>query len=297
MSAQDCITWQVGNVTIARIVEVANYPDPISILLKDADPGIFEPYASWLQPHFVTPAGEMLIQWQAFAIRTPTRTIMIDTCIGNDRTRHFHIFNNLQTPFLADLAACGVQPKDVDVVCCTHLHYDHVGWNTQLIDGAWRPTFPNAVYLFDNTEYAEIRHMQKEGDWHGQHLPDAIDPIIAAGLHRFIDAPGYRVCDEVWFEHTPGHTAGHCAVHIESEGEHAVITGDLIHHPVQIALPGWHGNFDHDPESAIATRQRFVANNSGQPTMVIGSHFAGPTAGWIVPDGQHNRFTLQRPAT
>lgn len=296
MALKDTREWQIGDVRVIRIVEVAAYPADIGMLLSGAGPDIFAPYQDWLKPHFVTDEGQMLMQWQAFAVQTPTRTMMIDTCIGNDRKLYFDIFNDMQTSFLEDLKASGIDPDVVDTVCCTHLHYDHVGWNTRLVDGKWVPTFPNARYLFDVTEYEEIRHLQEIGDWHGNHLPEAIDPIVEAGLHEFISAPGYRVCDEIRMEHTPGHTAGHCAIYIESRGERAVITGDLIHHPIQFAMPDRHGSFDHDPALGAETRRRFVSRNADGAILVIGSHFSDPTAGWIVPDGNGWRFVTERPA-
>ncbi|ANI80215.1 MBL fold metallo-hydrolase [Sphingobium sp. EP60837] len=295
MALENVKHWEIGDVRITRIVEVAAYAADIGMLLKDAGPEIFEPYLDWLKPNFVTEDGLMLMQWQAFAVQTPSRTLMIDTCIGNDRKLHFDIFNDMQTSFLEDLQASGIDPLKVDTVCCTHLHYDHVGWNTKLVDGAWMPTFPNARYLFDTTEYQEIRHLEEIGDWHGSHLPDAIDPIMAAGLHEFISAPGYQVCDEIRMEHTPGHTAGHCAIHIESRGERAVITGDLLHHPIQFAIPARHGSFDHDPVKGAQTRQKFVSENADGTIMVIGSHFSDPSAGWIIPDGDAWRFVTERP--
>jgi len=160
MPANRLLQWTVGDVQIHRIVEVANHADPIGILLKDATERIFDPFSSWLRPHFISDADQMLIQWQAFAIRTPRLNLMIDTCIGNDRKRFFQVFNDMHTPFLEDLASCGFVPHDINLVCCTHLHYDHVGWNTHLENGKWTPTFPNAVYLIDNTEYAEMRELQ-----------------------------------------------------------------------------------------------------------------------------------------
>jgi glyoxylase-like metal-dependent hydrolase (beta-lactamase superfamily II) len=296
MALENVKHWKVGDVRITRIVEVAAYAADIGMLLNGAGPEIFEPYKDWLTPNFVTEDGLMLMQWQAFAVQTPSRTLMIDTCIGNDRKLHFDIFNDMQTSFLEDLEASGIHPLKVDTVCCTHLHYDHVGWNTKLVDGKWVPTFPNARYLFDTTEYQEIRHLEEIGDWHGGHLPDAIDPIVAAGLHEFISAPGYQVCDEIRMEHTPGHTAGHCAIYIESKGERAVITGDLLHHPVQFAMPTRHGSFDHDPVTGAQTRKKFVSDNADGAIMVIGSHFSDPTAGWIVPDGDVWRFVTERPS-
>lgn len=295
MALKDVKHWQVGDARITRIVEVGAYPADIGMLLEGANSDIFTPYEEWLKPHFVNEQGQILMQWQAFAVQTPSRTLMVDTCIGNDRKLHFDVFNDMQTSFLEDLEASGIDPDKVDTVCCTHLHYDHVGWNTRLIGGKWVPTFPNAEYLFDTTEYAEIRHLEEIGDWHAGHLPDAIDPIIDAGLHKFIEAPGYRIGEEIRMEHTPGHTSGHCAIHVESRGEKAVITGDLLHHPIQFAMPDRHGAFDHDPETGAITRRKFIETNADGAIMVIGSHFSDPTAGWIVPDGDAWRFVTERP--
>lgn len=297
MARENIRQWTVGDVRITRIVEVARHPAPVGMLLAGEGPELFEPYRDWLHPHFIDDEGNILMQWQAFALQTPTRTMMVDTCIGNDRrTLHFDVFNNLQTEFLADLRHAGIDPDAVDTVACTHLHYDHVGWNTRWDGQHFVPTFPNARYLIDRTDHAEMRALEAEGDWHANHLPEAIDPIIAAGLHDFIDAPDHRICEEMWFEHTPGHTAGHCAIHIASRGERAVITGDLMHHPVQCAIPDRHGAFDHDPATGSMTRRRFVEEHGDGSVMVIGSHFADPTAGWIVPDGDAWRFVIDKPA-
>lgn len=295
MSVENIRQWQIGDVRISRIVEVASYPADIGMLLAGAESSILDPHRDWLSPHFITPDGQILMQWQAFAIQTSDRTIMIDTCIGNDRKLHFEVFNDMQTDFLQDLESIGIDTNAVDTVCCTHLHYDHVGWNTRWDGSQFVPTFPNARYLFDRTEYAEMQQLARDGDWHALHVPDAINPIVAAGLHEFISAPGYQICDELWMHHTPGHTAGHCAIQIQSRGERAVITGDLLHHPIQFAIPERHGNFDHDPATAAATRVQFVADHANQPIMVIGSHFNDPTAGWIVPEGAAWRFVTERP--
>jgi glyoxylase-like metal-dependent hydrolase (beta-lactamase superfamily II) len=239
----------------------------------------------WLLPHFATPDGRMIISFQCFVLRSKGRTAMIDTCIGNDRKREFDVFCNMQNTFLEDLSTAGFPAEEVTDVLCTHLHFDHVGWNTRLVQGKWVPTFPQARYLFGRREWQHWTHLRDTGGYHHMdHLQDSIDPILAAGLEQFIDAD-FRLTDEISLIATPGHTPGHVSVLIESRGERAVITGDLMHSPIQIAIPATEARFDMDKPQAARTRCEFVERFSNTGTLVIGSHFPEPTAGHIVPDG------------
>ncbi len=168
---------------------------------------------------------------------------------------------------------------------CTHLHFDHVGWNTELVNGKWVPTFPKARYLFGREEFAHWKHLRDTGGYHDlHHLEDSIDPIVEAGLMELID-PDFQLTDEISLIPTPGHTPGHVSVLIRSKGEEAVITGDMMHHPIQLAVPRTEGRFDMDKPRGAQTRAEFIHRFSNKPTLVIGSHFAEPTAGHIVPDG------------
>jgi len=171
-------------------------------------------------------------------------------------------------------------------VLCTHMHVDHVGWNTRLVDGVWQPTFKNARYLFAEDEWTYWRDEPQE---YGPVIEDSVQPIFDAGLADLV-AEDYRVTDEVWLEATPGHTPGHVSVHIASQGEEAVITGDMIHHPCQIAHADWSTTADWDTEMSRSTRESFIARYAGQPVLIIGTHFAGPGAGRIVKDGDAYRL-------
>jgi len=285
MAAEHIRHWRVGDVDIARIVEVYGFEDDISMLLPEATPEYVQRFG-WLVPHFATPAGRMIISFQCFVLRSKSRTAMIDTCIGNDRQREFEVFCNMQNTFLEDLATAGFPAAQVTDVLCTHLHFDHVGWNTRLVGGRWVPTFPQARYLFGRGEWQHWKHLRETGGYHHmEHLQDSVDPILAAGLAEFID-PDFRLTDEVSLMATPGHTPGHVSVLIESRGERAVITGDLMHHPIQIAVPATEGRFDMDKPRGARTRCDFVKRFSDSGTLVIGSHFAEPTAGRIVADGK-----------
>ncbi len=284
MAAKHNRIWKVGDVEIARIVEVYGWEDDISMLLPDADPAFVQGFP-WLQPHFATPDGKMIISFQAFVLRSRGRTAMIDTCIGADRQREFDVFTNMQTTFLEDMAAAGFPPDGVTDVLCTHLHFDHVGWNTRKVGDRFVPTFPQARYLFGRQEWEHWKHLRATNGYHHmEHLADSIDPVVEAGLVEFIE-PDFRLTDEVSLIPTPGHTPGHVSVLIESRGQSAVITGDMMHNPIQIAVPGREARFDMDKVRAAQTREEFVRRFGNAPTLVIGSHFAEPTAGRIVPDG------------
>jgi glyoxylase-like metal-dependent hydrolase (beta-lactamase superfamily II) len=276
--------WRVGDVEIARIVEVYGFTDNISMLLPDATPQFVQGFP-WLVPHFATPEGQMIISFQCFALRSRGRNVMIDTCIGNDRHREFDVFTNMHTTFLEDLTIAGFPHGEITDVLCTHLHFDHVGWNTRLVNGKWIPTFPQARYLFGRKEWAHWKHLRDTNGYHHMdHLVDSIDPVMEAGLVTFIE-PDFRITEEVSLIPTPGHTPGHVSVLIQSRGQSAVITGDMMHNPIQIAVPDDEGRFDMDKPQAARTRRAFVERFNNTDTLVIGSHFAEPTAGHIVPDG------------
>ena len=207
MAIEHMKTWKIGRVEITRLVEVWKWEDDIWMVLEDSKPPIVHTQP-WLLPDHVTPEGRMFINFQAFVVKSGTRRIMIDTCIGADRERQFPVFTQMRTTFMQDLAAAGVTPNDVDTVLCTHLHFDHVGWNTHLVDGKWVPTFPKARYLFSRKEYDHWQMLRETGGYHGiNHLSDAVDPVIEAGLVDFIPHD-YAISEEIRLLPTPGHTPG-----------------------------------------------------------------------------------------
>ncbi|HTT02587.1 MAG TPA: MBL fold metallo-hydrolase [Steroidobacteraceae bacterium] len=283
--------WKIGDVELVRIVEVNAYEDDMTMLLQQGTPEFVQRH-QWLLPHFATPAGKMLISFQCFALRSRDRRVMIDTCIGADRQREFPVFCNMQTTFLEDLEGAGFAPASINTVLCTHLHFDHVGWNTRLVQGRWVPTFPHARYLFGRREWDHWQHLRRTGGYHHmEHLTDSIDPILTAGLADFVE-PDHRITDEVWLEPTPGHTPGHVSVHISSRGQEAVITGDMMHHPIQFAVPDLQANFDMDKEQGARTRRAFIERYQNQKTLIIGSHFCDPTSGRIVSEGAAWKLAL-----
>jgi len=285
MSIETIKHWQVGDVHIARIVEVNAWEDDITMCIPDATPELVKSLP-WLQPHFATPDGRMLLSFQCFVLRSQGRNVMIDTCIGADREREFPVFTHMQTTFLDDLAAAGFPHASITDVLCTHLHFDHVGWNTRLVDGKWVPTFPSARYYFGRREWEHWKHLRDtDGYHHLAHVQDSIEPVFEAGLVELIE-PDFKLTGELSLIPTPGHTPGHVSVLIQSRGESAVITGDIMHNPIQVALPAREGTFDMDKARGAQTRVEFVERFSESGTLVIGTHFADPTAGHIVADGK-----------
>ena len=291
MSLEHIRSWTIGEVEVTRIVEVNNHVDPLAFLLEGGSRELMKQY-DWLFPHFSTPEGDLMISFQCFVVETPGRRIMIDTCIGNDRWREHAIFNDMQTSFLQDLEHAGYPPESIDTVLCTHLHFDHVGWNTRKRNGEWVPTFPNARYLLGRTEWDHWKQVPRDGTVHAQHLVDSIQPILDAKLTDFIESD-HRVCDEIRLLPTPGHTPGHVSVHIRSQGQEAVITGDMMHHPIQIARPLMPANFCMDKSQACQTRKAFVDRFGGSKVLIIGSHFCDPTVGWIERDKDNWRFRIK----
>jgi glyoxylase-like metal-dependent hydrolase (beta-lactamase superfamily II) len=282
------LSWKVGAVTVTRIVEIE-----VPIAYNAARP--FLPGASpealaaipWLHPHYVTPEGHLKLSIHALLVEAPGLRLVVDTCVGNDRPRSFMGGRPLATDFLQHFEATGWTREGVDAVVCTHLHVDHVGWNTMLQDGQWVPTFPKARYLIGRTEHA---HWSAEGDAEQQQiLADSIQPVFDAGLIDLVEMD-HRLSDEVRLVPTPGHTPGHVSVMIESQGERAMITGDMTHHPCQLAHPEWSPPFDSDPMASAAMRRGVFEDLADQPVLVIGTHYAAPTAGHVKRDGGAFRF-------
>ena len=284
-------TMKIGDVEIIRIVEIPRSTYPTANMLPDSDAGVIARHrAGWLAPFFDDSTGDLGSRIQSYIVRTPDETVVIDTCVGNDKARENQLWNMRQGTWLDDLRAAGVAPEDVDVVLCTHLHVDHVGWNTRLDSGRWVPTFPRARHLFARQEW---EHWSSERDDDTRRiLADSVQPVLDAGLATLVEMD-HRVSDELWLEPTPGHTPGHVSVRLRSGDGDAVITGDLMHHPVQIAEPRWGSHFDTDIEQARKTRRAFCERYADGPVAVLGTHFHHPTAGRIRRHGATWRFTVE----
>jgi glyoxylase-like metal-dependent hydrolase (beta-lactamase superfamily II) len=284
------LSWNVGQATITSIVE-SETPTSPRFLYKDmgkADVLARAEAAPWLRPNFVSDDGYLRQKIQCLMIELGDVVIAVDTCVGNDKTRSNPLWDHLDGTFLDDLTAAGFDPERVTHVVCTHLHVDHVGWNTRLVDGNWVPTFPNARYLFVDPEY---HHWKAEESLFDGEDPfgDSVAPIVEAGLADLVQAD-HAINDQIHFESTPGHTPGHISLVIESDGDRAIVTGDMLHHPMQLADPDLSSMFDTDPVQSRATRKEAFPRWADGKTLVIGTHFGTPTAGLLRADGDAFRL-------
>ena len=285
--------WQIGDVTVTRIVESTF--EGLEAFLPEATPEVVLKY-DWLRP-FLTPEGVLKFSIHALVIETPSRRMIVDTCVGNEKPREvFPIWHMLQTGFLDDLQKAGFARESFDTVLCTHLHLDHVGWNTIKVDGQWVPTFPNARYLIERSEFAfldtegaDADQEQWARDMNAAVMADSVRPVVAAGLVDLVSSD-HVICGEVRLVPTPGHTPGHVSIRIDSRGESALITGDFTHHPCQLAHPEWSLTSDFDPARSAETREGVFSDLAGTPTLVIGTHWPDPTAGRIGRDGNAYRL-------
>jgi len=280
--------WKIGEVSITRVIE-SETPWDGTLLLPEATAANVRKERDWLHPTFTDDAGLLRMSIHAFVIESRGKRIVVDTCIGNDKERPIPEWNRQQWPFLANLEQAGYPRDSVDLVLCTHLHVDHVGWNTMLRGGRWVPTFPNATYLIGGTEW-DFFSTAEEPFLKGP-VDDSVRPVVAAGMSQLVD-DAHRLTDEVWLESTPGHTPGHFSVRISSRGEEAVITGDLMHHPILCRYPEWDNKFDYDGPRAKKTRRAFCERYADSGVLVLGTHFATPSAGRIRKQDDAYRFVL-----
>lgn len=269
--------WQVGEVQVTKIVESEGLWDPTR-LVPQATPEIVLEHDWAVGPFADADTGNLRVSIHTFGLEIGDEKILIDTCGGNDKVRpgspNFHL---QQSDFLERLAASGFPPEEVTTVLCTHLHVDHVGWNTVLDGDEWRPTFPNARYLFGEREW---QHWSVEPQIYGDVAGDSVRPVIEAGRAELV-ASDLRLNDLLWLEPTPGHTPGHHSVRISSDDNDAVITGDLVHAAVQFDHPEWASAPDVDPVLAAETRRSFMERYCDDHTLVLATHLGGPSCGHI----------------
>jgi glyoxylase-like metal-dependent hydrolase (beta-lactamase superfamily II) len=284
----------LGDFTIRKFVEsIGNLPVPAEIfdgmtaerladLRRAMDARCGNPGSS-----------DFYLSMHSFVLQTGGLNILIDTCNGNDKNRTGIMagMNMLNHDYLGNLAALGLKPEDIDVVLCTHLHSDHVGWNTRLENGAWVPTFPNARYLMSEIDVAYYGGLPPDHPQYAltrEAYDDSILPVLNSGQAELIRT-GHLVEREigngVWFEGFPGHTPGNMVIHAQCGGyahQHAIFTGDVFHHPAQIQDPTLHMHVDADAAAGLATRRHFIDSFADRGAILLAAHFPDPTAGRIV---------------
>ncbi|MFE6352912.1 MBL fold metallo-hydrolase [Streptomyces rochei] len=284
-------SWTVGHTTVHRIDETLLPPATGPWLLPGATPEVVT-RQDWLRPDFADDDGVLRLGSHSFALTTGGLRVVIDTGIGNGKTRANPAWHDLRTDYPLRLTAAGFPPDTVDLVILTHLHTDHVGWNTTRTDDGWVPTFPNARYVVSRTE-RDFWAGYAMDEPRRQMFRDSVHPVEDAGLLDAVEVPaeGTDLAPGLRLLPTPGHTPGHVAVRVGGPGGGALVTGDCVHHPVQLAHPELGSCVDIDPALAASTRRSLLASLAGTDTLVLGTHFPPPTAGRVVADGDAYRLT------
>lgn len=285
-------SWQVGNVKITQIIELEEC-EGLQEGIPEATPEEILKI-SWLKPNFINDKGEFKSQIGCFVIESKGLYILVDTGIGNDKFRaDYPFWTNLKTNFLEKLEQAGFSPSKIDFVISSHLHLDHVGWNTILVEDKWMPTFPNSRYLVVEKDFNYWRQFpEKELEADKESFKDSVLPVYERGLVDLI-SDDYAITSEVRLFPTPGHTPGSVSFLISSKEQEALLTGDTIHHPCQLVHPEWETNFDTDKEKSKTSRKALLERFADTNTLIIGSHFASPTAGYVKRDGKAYKFTLK----
>lgn len=286
--------WNIGDIELTRVLEFEGpFEDPM-ILHPGCTSDIIDSHRDWLEPQILDPiTGRLFFTFHSTVIRAANKLILIDTCSGNHKERpHKKRYHQNNWPYLENLWKAGFHPDQIDFVLCTHLHADHVGWNTQLIDGKWVPTFPNAKYVFARRELEHWEQENLRAEYStDEFYEDSILPVIQSGQAMLVGMD-YKFNDNVWIESTPGHTPGHVIVRVESNGQSAVLSGDIMHTALQIAEPQLNSCFCVDPNQARTTRRKFLDTYADTSTIVIPGHFPTPTGGLIKSTGRGLRFVF-----
>lgn len=276
-----------GPFEIERVQESEWPGRAVEFLLLNVTQAQFTETQTSRDERFVNVAqGLLRMSFHSFVVRTAQGVLLVDTCVGNHKDRpslpewHQQIF-----PYVERLNQVGLTPDDIDFVCCTHLHADHVGWNTKLENDRWVPTFRNARYLFAEQEcrFWEQYHVDNPGGPYERAWKDSILPVMEAGLVKRVGSD-YEIMSGIQLRPAPGHTPGNVILELDDGKQSAVMSGDVIHHPVQIERPEWSSNFDLDPDAARQTRLELLARLADSGVILMGAHFAGPTALTIISD-------------
>ena len=287
-------TLRIGDAAIDGVIEAFDGFRAPADIFPDATPELVDSHRGWLEPHSIDPeTGNVILAFRSYLVRTGGLTVLIDTCVGNDKERPLRPnWHRKAWPWMDNLRARGVTPEDVDIVMCTHLHTDHVGWNTRLQDGRWVPTFPNARYLFHEKEYAYWEAEHRRQEWIRDAFMDSVLPVVEAGKAVMV-AGDHEVVDGLWLEPAPGHTPGAVCINLQSGGERAVFCGDLMHHPLQVPEPQWSSVFCTDPDLSRKTRIGFVERHAETGIMVLPTHFVKNGGGHIEGGGPGGKATFR----
>jgi glyoxylase-like metal-dependent hydrolase (beta-lactamase superfamily II) len=282
-------TLMIGAYSVSRVTEL-EFPAFVTLeFLPAATPAMIE-VARRAFPTRFSADGKMVMSFHSFLLRTGRYTIVIDTCCNKSRPGRAQ-FDQGKADYLAGLARSGVKPEEVTHVMCTHLHWDHVGWNTRLLDGRWVPTFPNARYIIAKREYDywNAIYAKDKGNLHALAFEDSVLPIIRAEKAILVQ-DDFELDHGISLEPCHGHTPGHMLINVKSDDKLGVFIGDVIHHPIQFMFPDLSTFADYDMDAARVSRRTLIEKHAGTETLILPQHFASPTCGTIKRSGDGFRF-------
>ncbi len=267
----------IGGAVIDRIEESVCADFNATTFFPKWRPEIVEEHRSWMVPgHYDERRGALKLAVQSWVVRTGKHTVLVDTCVGNDKRSEDHLSWHMKSwPYLERLAASGVKPEQIDFVLCTHLHVDHIGWNTKLENGRWVPTFPNARYIFSKADYDHYEAMFRRNPASRPSFEDSVLPVVAAKRAEIVSG-SHMIGGNFLIEPAPGHTPGHITIKLEDDDERAIFTGDILHHAIQIYHPQWNSAFCADQAQARATRRRVLEHCVESGALMLPGHF-GPS--------------------
>jgi glyoxylase-like metal-dependent hydrolase (beta-lactamase superfamily II) len=285
----------IGQATITRIEESYGPTYPPEVLLPDWDPAVVEEWGPERVARCIEPTTNLaLVSTHTWIVRTTQSTILVDTCCGNGKVRNVETGHGLATDWMHRLVGAGITPDEVDAVVCTHLHFDHVGWNTSFVDGQWVPTFPNARHYINRTEFEfwNPAVTDQEGlEYNGNVFDDSVAPVFDRDLAVLWDGDACVIDDTLTLELAPGHTPGHCIGWLESGGEYALFAGDSMHSPLQLLHPEWSNIACTDLVASVATRRRLLEESAERAAVLLPAHFPAPHAFRVARAGPSFRFS------
>ena len=285
---------RIGDLVIHKITEMESGL-PMSMVMPQITPQDLARLRTWYWDDGLTSdpaAASFMLSVHSYVVQVDGKTILIDACNGNDKDRSIPFAHRLNTPWLNRLRALGIEPEDVDMVMCTHLHADHVGWNTRRDGDHWVPTFPNARYIIGKTDHAFFSAQEHEA-FHREAYDDSVLPVIEAGLADIVDedvAVHREIGDGIWLRPAFGHSPGCCMVAARRHGPEAIFSGDVIHHPVQLVRPDIPFFADWDGAMAVKVRMALLKEISNTDTVLLPAHFRRISAGHVQRDGDCYRY-------
>lgn len=284
----------LGRMTVRRVFEMESGP-PMPLIVPGITAQDLAQLARWYRDETLGPTPErsaFMMSMHSYVLQVDGLTVLIDACNGNHKQRSIPDVDHADTPYLENLARLGLTADDIDLVLCTHLHFDHVGWNTRLEHGQWVPTFANARYLFSRRDFEHFGRQELVDD-HLRAFRDSVMPVYEAGRAQLIEEDliiHREIGDGVWLEPAFGHSPGNFSVLAECGGERAIFWGDVVHHPIQLVCPNLTMSFDGDPEMARQTRLRTLARAIEETLVCFPAHFRDPSAGRVLRDGSAYRY-------